>query len=84
MCQTVSASTQRKSFEAAAKGFFPDYMISFRDKPVDVPRGPPPQRRINIFKYKQNAGRRFYEIFHSIIARNIRFSSKFTKNEIGV
>jgi hypothetical protein len=46
--QTVSASTQRKSFEAAAKGFFPNYMVSFRDKPVDVPRGPPPQRRINI------------------------------------
>jgi hypothetical protein len=49
MCQTVSASTQRRSFEAAAKGFFPDYMVSFRDKPVDVPRGPPPQRRINIY-----------------------------------
>jgi hypothetical protein len=49
MCQTVSASTQRKSFEAAAKGFFPDYMVSFRNTPVDVPRGPPPQRRINIY-----------------------------------
>jgi hypothetical protein len=51
MCQIISASTQRKSFKAAAKGFFPDYMISFKDKPVDVPRGPPPQRRINIYIY---------------------------------
>jgi hypothetical protein len=51
MCQTVSASTQRRSFKAAAKGFFPDYMVSFRDKPVDVPRGPSPQRRINIYIY---------------------------------
>jgi hypothetical protein len=49
MCQTVSASTQRKNFKAAAKGFFPDYMVSFKDKPVDVPKGPPPQRRINIY-----------------------------------
>jgi hypothetical protein len=49
MCQTISASTQRRSFKAAAKGFFPDYMVSFRDKPVDVPRRPPPQRRINIY-----------------------------------
>jgi hypothetical protein len=51
MCQIVSASTQRRSFETAAKGFFPDYMVFFRDKPVDVPRGPPPQRRINIYIY---------------------------------
>jgi hypothetical protein len=50
MCQIISASTQRRSFKAAAKGFFPDYMVFFRDKPVDVPRGPPPQRRINIYK----------------------------------
>jgi hypothetical protein len=49
MCQTVSMSTQRRSFKTTAKGFFPDYMISFRDKPVDIPRGPFPQRRINIY-----------------------------------
>jgi hypothetical protein len=42
MCQIVSASTQRRSFKAAAKGFFPDYMVSFRDKFVDVPKGPSP------------------------------------------
>jgi hypothetical protein len=55
ICQTVSASTQRRSFEATAKSFFPDYMVSFRDKPVDVPRGPPPQRRINIYITFKNA-----------------------------
>jgi hypothetical protein len=26
-------------------------MVSFKDKPVDVPRGPSPQRRINIYIY---------------------------------
>jgi hypothetical protein len=38
----------------------------------------------NLFKYKQNAGKRSYEISYSIIARNILFLFKFTKNEIGV
>jgi hypothetical protein len=64
ICQTVSASTQRRSFEAAAKGFFPDYMVSFRDKPVDVPRGPPPQRRINIYNFAalmQPSGQEIYK-----------------------
>jgi hypothetical protein len=37
----------------------------------------------DLFKYKQNAGKRSYEIFYSIIARSIRVSFKLTKSEIG-